>query len=369
MRNICILLGISLILAGCQNTSTEKQNNHVAMDKPSLNLQQAKTILELPLSCIQQEYPNKLGQVIGSESDLKTPKALRPIFYGCFDWHSSVHGYWSIIRLLKDFPTLDAEGTIRKTLENHITKDNVATELAFFRDKNNLNFERTYGWAWLFVLQKELISWTTDIQAQEWAENLKPLVDELVKKYEIYLPKLTFPIRTGTHDNTAFGLSLSLDYARIAGDKDFEALITTHAKRLFEKDSNCPLSYEPSGHDFLSPCLEEALLMSKVLNNDAYRLWLDQFLPQIKDMDFHLTPAEVSDRSDGHLVHLDGLNFSRATCLSGIAMKLGNAPHLEEIAVNHLQHSLNNISGDHYMGSHWLGTFALYALNAVHEVD
>lgn len=337
------------------------------MEKPTLNTAQAQLILELPVSCIVQEYPNKLGQVIGSEEDLKTPKELRPIFYGCFDWHSSVHGYWSIVKILKDFPDLDVDNRIRNTLETHITKENVAAELAFFQDKNNLNFERTYGWAWLFILQKELLSWTEDVQAQKWAQNLSPLVEELVGKYEVYLPKLTFPIRTGTHDNTAFGLSLSLDYARSVGNTSFENLILVHAKRLYETDKSCPLVYEPSGHDFLSPCLEEALLMSKVYAKEDYIIWLQTFIPQIFDVDFDLTPAEVSDRNDGHLVHLDGLNFSRATCLNGIAKKLENATYLENLAIKYLEHSLNNISNDHYMGSHWLGTFALYALQTMQE--
>lgn len=368
-KRILVFSSVVLFMS-CVDTSEKKETPNkdmVAMEKPRLTLEQAKTILELPVGCIVQEYPNKLGQTIGSAEDLKTPKELRPIFYGCFDWHSSVHGYWSIVRLLKEFPELDSDGTIRTTLEQHITKENVATELAFFRDENNLNFERTYGWAWLFILQKELLSWTEDAQAQAWAEKLKPLAEELVAKYEIYLPKLTFPIRTGTHNNTAFGLSLSLDYARSVDNKEFEQLIITHAKRMFEGDMDCPLSYEPSGHDFLSPCLEEALLMSKVLEDDAYTAWINKFLPQLMNEDFDLTPAEVSDRSDGHLVHLDGLNFSRATCLNGIAKKLGKATHLENIAVKHLEHSLNNISNDHYMGSHWLGTFALYALDSVGE--
>src|SRR5690554_2066108 len=264
-----ILLSSIVFLVACQEQKEVKSDKEVTlMEKPELNLKQAERILELPINCIVQEYPNKLGQTIGSEKDLKTPKELRPIFYGCFDWHSSVHGYWSIIRLLKEFPELDSDGAIRNTLEEHITKENVATELAFFHDENNLNFERTYGWAWLFTLQKELLSWTEDAQAQKWAENLNPLVEELVEKYNTYLPKLTFPIRTGTHNNTAFGLSLSLDYARSVANKEFEQLIITHAKRMFEGDIECPLSYEPSGHDFLSPCLEEALLMSKVLEKD-----------------------------------------------------------------------------------------------------
>lgn len=369
-KQTLVLISSLLFFTACADKVAEKpkhDNAMVKMEKPILHLEQARTILELPVGCIVQEYPNKLGQTIGSADDLKTPKELRPIFYGCFDWHSSVHGYWSIVRLLKDFPELDNDGAIRNTLEAHLTEENVATELAFFQDENNLNFERTYGWAWLFTLQNELLSWTEDAQAQKWAKNLNPLVQALVQKYEEYLPKLTFPIRTGTHNNTAFGLSLSLDYARSVENIKFEQLIITHTKRMFENDTDCPLSYEPSGHDFLSPCLEEALLMSKVLESSTYAIWINKFLPQINDMEFDLTPAEVSDRSDGHLVHLDGLNFSRATCLNGIAKKLGNATHLENIAVKHLEHSLNNISNDHYMGSHWLGTFALYALDSMDD--
>lgn len=359
-KQVFVLIGL-LIFTACK----DQKETISKMQHPVLNKAQAQLILELPVSCIEQEYPNKLGQVIGSEADLKTPKELRPIFYGCFDWHSSVHGYWSIVKILKDFPELDADNSIRNTLDAHITEANVATELAFFRDANNLNFERTYGWAWLFVLQTELLSWKEDAQAQKWAEALDPLVKELVGKYETYLPKLNYPIRTGTHDNTAFGLSLSLDYARSVGNTSFEALILVHAKRLYEADKACPLAYEPSGHDFLSPCFEEALLMSKVYDKEAYASWINDFLPQLLSPDFDLTPAEVSDRSDGHLVHLDGLNFSRATCLSGIAKKLDGNVLLENLAVKHLEHSLNNISGDHYMGSHWLGSFALYALSSL----
>lgn len=364
---LLLLLFIGLFLTACNKPDKKHHENIVAMGKPELNVAQAKKIMALPVSCIVQEYPNKLGQVIGSAEDLKTPKELRPIFYGCFDWHSSVHGYWSIVKLLKDFPELDKNGEIRQTLNEHITQGNVATELAFFREVNNLNFERTYGWAWLFVLQQELKSWQ-DPDAQKWARNLEPLVKELVEKYEIYLPKLTFPIRTGTHDNTAFGLSLSLDFARSAENKDFEALIITHAKRLYESDKNCPINYEPSGHDFLSPCLEEAYLMSKVLSKEDFNVWIEGFMPELKTAEFDLTPAQVSDRSDGHLVHLDGLNFSRATCLSGIAKKLDHATHLENLAITHLEYSLDNISDeDDYMGSHWLGTFALYALQTLQD--
>ena len=327
----------------------------------TLDLQQAEKIFKLPVHCIEVEYPNKLGQVLGSTNDLKSPKELRPIFYGCFDWHSSVHGYWSIVKLLKDYPQLDESGTVKSILNRNITIENVSVESDFFEDYNNRNFERTYGWAWLFQLQSELYTWKNE-DAQRWYRNLKPLADMLVAKYKEYLPKLNYPIRTGQHDNTAFGLSLSIDFARTVGDKDFEQLIAEHAKRLYRDDVSCNISDEPGGNDFLSPCLEEALLMSKVLDIQEYRAWLKAFLPDIFNPDFSLEPGKVSDRTDGHLVHLDGLNFSRVTCLYIIARKLPELKYLRSIAGNHLEYSLNNITNDDYMGSHWLGTFALYAL-------
>lgn len=348
-------------------------SNKVAKDNPkgeegllkeaiSLHENQAKQIFELPIHCLEIEYPNKLGQVLGSENDLKSPKALRPIFYGCFDWHSSVHGYWSIVELMQKFPTLDADGKVRALLNRHITPENVAVELAFFNDVNNKSFERTYGWAWLFKLQESLAKWN-DEDALRWKTNLQPLVDLLVQRYKEYLPKLVYPIRAGQHDNSAFGLSLSLDYARSVGDKEFENAIIEHGKRLFGSDINCDLAFEPSGYDFLSPCLEEAYLMSKLLEQRDYKAWLRKFMPNIFKTDFKLEPAIVKDRSDGKLVHLDGLNYSRAACIYGISNKVPELSHLRSIANNHIQFSLPNLSArDDYMGSHWLGTFALYAL-------
>ncbi|WP_291099566.1 MULTISPECIES: DUF2891 domain-containing protein [Weeksellaceae] len=326
-----------------------------------LNLQQAKKIFDLPTHCISIEYPNKLGNVLGSENDLKTPKQIRPIFYGCFDWHSSVHGFWSIIKLMKDYPELDANNKIRNQLNQLITRDNVTVEMSFFNDKNNKSFERTYGWAWLLQLQMELNSWK-DEDAIKWSKNLQPLSDLIINRYEEYLPKLVYPIRTGTHDNTAFGLSLAIDYARAVNNKSFEKIITDNAIRLYQKDESCNIAFEPSGSDFLSPCLEEALIMSKVKNKHDYKSWLKNFLPQLLKNDFNLQPGVVSDRTDGHLVHLDGLNFSRATALYQIQNKLPDLKYLNKVADNHLNYSLNNITNDDYMGSHWLGTFALYAL-------
>ncbi len=327
-----------------------------------LDYQQAQRIFELPVGCIQVEFPNKLGQVLGSPDELKRPKELRPVFYGCFDWHSSVHGYWSIVRLMKDFPELDTSGEVRAVLNEVITPANVAVEKAFFEEYNNKDFERTYGWAWFLQLQNELSAWK-DPDAQRWYNTLKTLEDLLVTSYKMYLPKLYYPIRTGQHDNTAFGLSLAFDYALAIEDKAFEQTIREHARRLYEADVDCNLAYEPSGNDFLSPCLEEALLMSRVMEVDEYRSWLKNFLPVLFDPQMQLAPGKVSDRSDGKLVHLDGLNFSRATCFYGIARKLPELSHLKLLAEEHFNYSIGNITAeDHYMGSHWLGTFALYAL-------
>ncbi len=332
-----------------------------------LKLEQAQKIFDLPTHCITIEYPNKLGNVLGSDEDLKTPKQLRPIFYGCFDWHSSVHGFWSIVKLMKDFPELDKNNVVRNQLNELINPENVNTEKLFFLDKNNKNFERTYGWAWLLQLQMELDNWD-DADAQIWAKDLKPLSDLIVSKYKEYLPKLVYPIRTGTHDNTAFGLSLAIDYARSVKDNSLEKSIIENANRLYLKDQKCNLAFEPSGSDFLSACLEEALLMSKIHQHDDYKKWLKGFLPQLFKKNHELKPGIVSDRTDGQLVHLDGLNFSRATALYQIAAKLPELKHLNLWADEHFNYSFNNISNDDYMGSHWLGTFALYALKTKNEL-
>ncbi|MGN0002448.1 MAG: DUF2891 domain-containing protein [Sphingobacterium composti] len=360
------VIALSLSFWSC----SDKSANSNTTSNPSDTIQhlmlteaQAKGIFELPIHCLEVEYPNKLGQVLGSDADLKSPKQLRPIFYGCFDWHSSVHGYWSIVELMQKYPDLDSDGKIRNILNKHITPENVAVELAFFNDENNKNFERTYGWAWLFKLQESLSNWQ-DEDAQRWEANLQPLADLLVKRYIEYLPKLIYPIRAGQHDNSAFGLSLSIDYARSVGNKDFENAIIKHGKRLFLNDINCDLAYEPSGYDFLSPCLEEAYLMSKILEQQEYKTWLGNFMPGLFKVDYRLDPAVVKDRSDGKLVHLDGLNYSRAACLYGISSKESELNHLKKIANEHIKFSLPNLSvQDDYMGSHWLGTFALYALS------
>ncbi len=359
-KKTLLYLFTSLILISCNEPNSKQSAKYEK--KFNLSIPQAKSIIDMPVHCLTVEYPNKLGQSLGSDSDLKSPHTLHPIFYGCYDWHSSVHGYWSIVKLLKTYPTLDADGKIKAILKKHITSENVKTEMRIFNDKNNLAFERPYGWAWLFKLQEELITWNDD-DAKLWAASLQPLVNLLSERLKTYLPKLVYPIRHGKHENTAFALSLILDYTKAANDVDLKHVIIENTSRLYGNDSNCDMAYEPSGSDFLSPCLEEAYLMSKVLNQTDYKNWLKSFLPAIFEKKYSLEPGIVKDRSDGQLVHLDGLNYSRAACLYGISLKLPELNYLRAIADNHISYALKNLSKeDDYMGSHWLGTFALYAL-------
>lgn len=360
-RTHSFIVLLCLVMLGCREKE-KSADKALSAETPQLTEKQAKAILQLPLHCIEVEYPNKLGQTLGSEADLKPPKTLRPIFYGCFDWHSAVHGYWSIVKIIKKFPKLDADGHIRATLNRHITAENAEVEKSFFEDPNNLAFERTYGWAWLLKLQSELITWD-DPDAKRWSQTLQPLVDLIKEKLYAYLPDLVYPVRHGKHENTAFGLSLMYDYASDAGDRQLQDTIASHAQRLYQSDVGCDLAYEPSGSDFLSPCLEEAALMSRILPHDDFKKWMLRFLPSIEDTDFSIEPAVVKDRSDGQLVHLDGLNYSRAACLYAIYSAIPEWHHLKKTADEHILFSLPNLSHeDDYMGSHWLGTFALYAL-------
>ena len=355
---ICAFLSVS-----CNNKSSEN-GNKTTSSALSFGFTEAQKIIELPMDCLTVEYPNKLGQVLHNQSELKPPKELRPIFYGCFDWHSSAHGYWSVVKLVKQFPELDSDNKIHSLLKEVFTEEHVAIEKAFFEQPLNRNFERTYGWAWFFKLQQELFTWEENPEAKLWYKTLKPLEDIFSERYLDYLPKLNYPIRTGTHDNTAFGMALSLEYAETVGNTDLKIAIINKAKNLFLQDENCPITYEPSGHDFLSPCLQEAWLMSKILDEATYRKWLQKFLPPLFDINFELEVGKVSDRTDGHLVHLDGVNFSRATCLFQIAKKLPELAHLTEVAKHHFNAAFPNITNDDYMGSHWLGSFALQALES-----
>lgn len=362
MRILLVLI-LCISIFSCEESIVQenivpKENKEIDLD---ISLNQALLLSKLPLKCLQKEYPNKLGQVLNSSDELKSPKTLHPTFYGCFDWHSSVHGHWLLVRLLKEFPQLENRNEIRNALNEQITLENITTELEFFQTKYNDSFERTYGWAWLLKLQEELNTWN-DKDAKRWAKNLRPLTDFVVEKYTSYLPKLMYPIRTGEHINTAFGLAFAYDYAVQAKNVSFQQLISKRAKDFYLKDSNYPLHIEPSGYDFLSPTFEEIDLMRRVLTETEFSSWLNKFLSSLKNEKFDLEVGKVSDRSDGKLVHLDGLNFSRAWCMYGLAKSNSEFAHLREIADKHLAKSLPSIIDGDYMGEHWLASFALYAL-------
>ncbi len=326
-----------------------------------LDVPQANRLAQLPLKCMLQEYPNKLGQVLGDSTDLKSPRALHPAFYGCFDWHSSVHGHWMLVRLMKEFPDMD-QLEIRENLAQQLTKENIQTEMAFFKSEHNGSFERTYGWAWLLKLHGELLT-HNDSLSQTMAKNVQPLADLLVKEMTHFLPKLTHPLRSGEHVNTAFALSIAYDYSIVRQNKAFQKSIVDRAKYFYLKDEDANFDYEPSGFDFLSPILEEVHLMSKILEKRAFKSWLTRFMPKLYNKNYAIQPADVSDRKDGKLVHLDGLNLSRAWCLYSIARKdPKNLSHLRYVADAHLQKSLPSIVDGNYSGEHWLASFALYAL-------
>lgn len=359
MKFINILV-ITLFVASCNYKKSTNSSQTITTDSLKLNLEQAERLVALPLKCVQQEYPNNLSQTIGSSDDLKSPQTLHPAFYGCFDWHSSVHGHWLMISLLKRFPTIKQEKAIRNALSQQLTAENIQKEIDYFKPKLNKSFERTYGWVWLLKLQYELSTFD-DPDAKKWAKILKPLSDVIVAKYMDFLPKLNYPIRTGTHSNTAFGLCFAYDYALLTVNQPLQNLIMKRAKDFYLKDKNSPIAYEPSGNDFLSPTLETIDLMRRVLSKVDFYNWVERFLPQILAKDFDLEVGKVSDRTDGHLVHLDGVNFSRAWCLYGLAHHDVRFVHLIPLADKHLAHSLPSVVDGDYMGEHWLASFALQA--------
>lgn len=326
-----------------------------------LTIEQANHLAGLPLKCLQQEYPNKLGQLLLDSTELQSPKELHPAFYGCFDWHSSVHGHWSLVYLLKKFPNLSHREEIIQQLQVNLSQQNIQDEVAYFNKKHEKSFERTYGWNWLLKLQLELETYPEPF-AQQLAQNLKPLTTVLIERYIEFLPKLLYPVRVGTHSNTAFGLSNAWDYAVYSNHIVLQKSIQENALRLFSTDENCPFTWEPSGTDFLSPCLEELGLMARLLPENEFLKWAKKFAPHLFKSNFKWEVARVSDRTDGHLVHLDGLNFSRAWNFYALAAKYPNSfLHLKKIADVHFLHSLPSVVDGNYEGEHWLASFALRA--------
>ncbi len=354
---ICFLFfGCWLACVGkAQEKHYEKINGQIV-----LTVTGAAHFAQLPLRCAEKEFPYKTGITFSDSSLTGSPKNYHPAFFGCFDWHSSVHGHWMLVRLLKLYPNIAAAPQIRQLFNTHFTVANIQQELQVFKSKDNKSFERTYGWAWLLQLQDELLSWN-DADAKKWAAALQPLATELSKLTISYTAKLIYPIRVGEHSNLAFGLSMMYDYATHQNDTALLNTIKKTATRFYTADKNCPFNWEPNGNDFLSPCLEEADLMRKVLPRQQFASWLKKFMPQLFETNFKLEPGKVNDRTDGKLIHLDGLNLSRAWCLKGIAATIHNQ-HLLNLANEHLEAALPQVASGNYEGEHWLASFAVYAL-------
>jgi hypothetical protein len=343
-----------------------------------LNQQTASRFARIVLAGIHREYPNKLDHVMNDAGEVLAPRRLHPAFYGCFDWHSAVHGHWLLARLLRLIPDLPEAGDIRAALATSLTPGNIAVELAYLTRPNSGSFERTYGWAWLLKLHEELgRSAAAGVAgAAACAEGLEPLAEVFVQRYLAYLPKLDYPIRSGVHGNTAFGLAFAHDWATWAGHSRLRPLVEDRARHYYGADESSPAHMEPGGADFFSPALMEADLMRRVLAPAAFAPWFAGFLPGATDGEpaSLFTPARVSDRTDLQIVHLDGLNLSRAWCMRGIAAALREDPpdrsstaeraahHLEAAAQIHLNAALPHISSGDYAGEHWLATFAVLAL-------
>ncbi len=353
---IASLLGLLLLAA-----------NPVAAQSREQKL--AERFGNLALDCVHRQYPNKISHVLQDGEDALTPQQLTPAFFGCYDWHSSVHGHWLLARLARRFPATEIAGRARLALAASLSPQQISGEVRYLEGAGRVSFERPYGLAWLLQLATELRQWD-DPQARRWVAALEPLEQLAAQRLANWIPKLTHPIRVGEHSQTGFAFGLILDWARVAGDPSMVQLIERRSRELYGADQRCPLAYEPSGHDFLSPCLAEADLLRRVLPTTAFAAWLGAFLPQIPltgGIDW-LEPAVVSDPGDPKLAHLDGLNLSRAWMLEGIVAGLPEgdprSTALRAAAKAHRAAGLAAVTGAHYEGGHWLGSFAMYLVTA-----
>ena len=363
MRTITLFLFAAALLLAPTISASAQMNT-----ASSLSEKQASHFAGLALKCVAREFPNKPEHVINNMSEVQSPKALHPAFYGCYDWHSSVHGHWMLVRLLKTFPDLPEAPQIRSALNQSLTAENIKVEVAYMMQPNRQSFERTYGWAWALKLAEELYAWS-DPDGRLWYANLAPLAEVIAASYRKFLPKQTYPIRTGVHPNTAFGLAFALDYASTTGDKGLEALLNERSRTYYAKDVNYPGAWEPGGEDFFSAALMEADLMRRVMKPAEFAAWFRRFLPGVPKGSpaALLQPAKVTDRSDPKLVHLDGLNLSRAWCMRSIARALpANDPArvvLSASADKHAAAALAHVASGDYAGEHWLASFAVFLLS------
>ncbi len=375
MRPTLALLLLFAVVSACDPPEPTKFHDSVTPEEtpmepatmPALDVALSQRLAGLALRCVDTEYPNKLGQVLDGDAALLPPRVLHPAFYGCFDWHSSVHGHWALVRQLRAFPDHPDAEAIRATLRSHLSPANLLVERDYFRRPYSRTFERPYGMAWLLSLSAELRGWD-DEDGRAMAQAIEPLEQEVVGLLSAFLPLQNHPVRVGTHTNTAYALSHAWDFAQVAENEALRQQITERSKSYYLADRACPLAYEPSGTDFLSPCLEEADLMRRVLSSEEYVPWLEAFLPDPRSDAFApmRTPAEVLDLTDPYLVHLVGLNLSRSYCLQGIASALPEdhpwRPHLLDAAAVHAQAGLAETFTDDYGGEHWLATFAVRML-------
>jgi len=360
-RAATLTLIASFAAAGCSPSAPPAD----AVEILPLDAATAGRFAELALACVHQEYPNKIAHVLTSDEDARPPRALTPAFYGCYDWHSSVHGHWLLARVTRLLPDAEFAAPARAALARSLTADNIAIEVDYLNGDGRKSFERPYGIAWLLQLAAELREWD-DPQAAGMAANLAPLETLVAQRLTEWLPKLSHPIRIGEHSQTAFALGLVLDWARALGDEAMVSLIVERTRTWYAEDRNCPMAYEPSGHDFLSPCIAEADLMRRVMAPDVFAVWLKGFLPGIPENGAAgwLRPETVTDPTDGKLAHLDGLNLSRAWMLEGIAAGLpagdDRVEAIQGSADAHAEAGLASVTGEHYEGGHWLGSFATY---------
>jgi len=361
MRALCVVLS-ALLLASSAGPSEAAEGSKV---DPAL----ADRFAALALSCVHREYPNKIAHVMSGDGDARPPRELTPAFFGCYDWHSSVHGHWLLARLLRVSPEAPFADEAGQALGRSLSAENLAAEVLYLEGEGRVSFERPYGLAWLLQLAAELRE-SSDPQARSWSAALEPLERLAAERISEWLPKLTRPIRVGEHSQTAFAFGLILDWARVAADEEMERLLDERVRALYLNDRDCPLAYEPSGHDFLSPCLAEADLMRRVLGPTEFEVWLETFLPSLPtdgSSDW-LEPGIVLDPTDPKLAHLDGLNLSRAWMLEGMAAGLPEGdPRLAALraaAAVHRETGLRAVTGEHYEGGHWLGTFAVYLVTA-----
>jgi hypothetical protein len=331
-----------------------------------LDAKLAAQFADLALGHVEREFPNKMDHVLTGPQDARTPRDLHPIFYGSFDWHSCVHGYWTLARLYRLFPDHANAAATQALFERQLTAEKIGAELDYVLRPSSRGFERPYGWGWLLALQAELARHETP-EGRVWAEQMAPLAEAFSGRFKAFLPIADYPVRAGVHSNTAFALRLAMDYAETCNDEALMALARAAAERWYSADRDCQ-AWEPSGDDFLSPALMEAECMRRALAPDAFQAWFDAFLPRLvaRAPDALFSPAKVSDRSDGKIAHLDGLNLSRAWCWRAIAARLDGPRRAvcEAAADEHLTAGLPHVAGD-YMGEHWLASFALLALTEV----